>query len=48
METNYYEYFNEYFIYEDGYGVVYTEDELENDFRVFETILKNVYKIGRN
>ena len=29
METNYYEYFNEYFIYEDNYGVVYTEDEIK-------------------
>ena len=31
METNYYEYFNEYFIYEDNYGVVYTEDEIKEE-----------------
>ena len=31
METNYYEYFNEYFICRDDYKVVYTEDELEEE-----------------
>lgn len=31
METNYYEYFNEYFTFEDDYAIVYTEDELEEE-----------------
>ena len=31
METNYYEYFNEYFTYEDDYRVVYTEEEIKEE-----------------
>lgn len=31
METNYCEYFNEYFICRDDYKVVYTEEEIKEE-----------------